>query len=79
MSYLCVECNNTFNGGPHCVSCGAGKLYDSTFHSLMERVGRQNNRILRLEEKIIQATRHLERAGFFTEADEVYGVIKQYK
>ena len=79
MSYLCVGCNSTFNGNPHCISCGAGKLYDNTFIGLMERVERQNNRILRLEEKVIQATRHLERVGAYSEADEVYDIIKQHK
>lgn len=80
MSYVCVSCNKTVDGNPHCLSCGAQHLHDLTFISLMQRVDRQNAKILRLEEKVVQAVRHLERACFFQEADEIYdGIRREYK
>lgn len=55
----------------------AERLRDITVHSMADRIERQRNHILRLEEKIIEAVYLLERALFFEEADEIYKIIKK--
>jgi len=45
----------------------------------MSRVERQHTRIIRLEGKVIKAVRYLEQAAYFSEADEIYSVIKHFK
>ena len=77
--YVCCDCNKLFVSDPRCLSCGAEKLRDVTVAALMERVERQHNRIIRLEEKVIQAVRYLEQAAYFDEADEIYEIIRNFK
>lgn len=76
--YVCCDCNTLFTSDPRCLCCGAGRLRDVTVHSLMSRVERQHNRIVRLEEQVIKAVRYLEQAAYFEEADEIYSIIKYY-
>ena len=77
--YICCDCNKLFVSNPRCLCCGAEQLRDVTVHSLMSRVERQHTRIIRLEEKVIKAVRYLEQAAYFSEADEIYSVIKHFK
>lgn len=77
--YVCCDCNKLFLSEPRCLCCGAEKLRDVTVYSLMERVERQHARILKLEEKVIQAVRYLEQAAYFEEADEIYSIIRHFK
>jgi len=77
--YVCCDCDKLFTSNPRCLCCGAERLRDVTVHSLMARVERQQSRIIRLEEKIIQAVRYLEQAAYFEEADKIYTVIKNFR
>ena len=77
--YVCRDCNKLFVSEPRCLCCGAEQLRDVTVAALMERVERQHNRIVRLEEKVIQSVRYLEQAAYFDEADKIYEIIRNFK